>query len=119
MSDPTAGYDLFGEPKPDPQFEKFWKPYPLKVDRKRAQASFARALRRASFDTIYAGLLGYPFSRDPAFIPHPTTWLNNDRWKWQDYMPPPGFKTSPEKSGARPISKTEWMEKYERAHGDD
>jgi hypothetical protein len=64
-------------------FARFWEAYPNKVGKPKAAEAYAKALRRADAETILAGLerandrewresLGHP--------PHPTTWLNGDRW---------------------------------------
>jgi hypothetical protein len=42
--------------------------------------SYERALKRATPEELMAGLLRYPFSEEPQFRPHPTTWLNQGRW---------------------------------------
>lgn len=65
------------------QFEQFWKSYPRRVGKGAARKAFEKALRLTSFDEIMSGLirqLSYYASREPQFIPHPTTWLNQERW---------------------------------------
>lgn len=68
----------------DALFEAFWRSYPRKVARPRAYKAFVSALRRVSPAEMGAGLKrwkAYWAERDePQFIPHPTTWLNQDRW---------------------------------------
>jgi hypothetical protein len=65
------------------QFEQFWKVYPRRIGKGAARKSFEKALKLESFDGIMAGLqrqLAYYASKEPQFIPHPTTWLNQERW---------------------------------------
>jgi hypothetical protein len=66
------------------QFEEFWKIYPKKVDKTQAIRQFKRALNRATFEDLLAGVIRY--SNDPnlpeekRFIKNPATWLNSDGW---------------------------------------
>jgi hypothetical protein len=64
-------------------FPAFWSAYPNKVGKGDAEKAYKRALKRARHQTIMEGLeranqrgwsesLGNP--------PHPSTWLNRDRW---------------------------------------
>jgi len=69
-------------------FDVFWDRYPRKVDKKRAHRAFDKALEAASVDEIMSGLevwCGHWKHIDTMYIPHPTTWLNNERW---DAEPP-------------------------------
>lgn len=68
-------------------FEEFWTLYPRKKDKNRAQRAFAHALRKACASAIIDGLRSQCASMrmriaqgETQFIPHPTTWLNNERW---------------------------------------
>jgi len=67
------------------QFSEFWKLYPKKVDKTQAVRQFKRALNRATFEDILAGLIR--FASDPnlpdekRFIKNPATWLNADGWE--------------------------------------
>jgi len=65
------------------QFEEFWNIYPRKVSKRAALKAFENALVRSSFDDVLAGAIRFANDRnlpDAEFIPHPTTWLNGDRW---------------------------------------
>lgn len=65
------------------QFETFWRTYPRRIGKGAARKSFEKALKLESFDAIMAGLqrqLSYYASKEQQFIPHPTTWLNQERW---------------------------------------
>jgi hypothetical protein len=64
-------------------FEEFWNVYPRKVSKRAALKAFESALGRATHDEILAGAIRYGNDKnlpDIEFIPHPTTWLNGDRW---------------------------------------
>jgi hypothetical protein len=64
-------------------FNQFWSVYPKKQDKALAKRSFERALKRASFDDIMAGVEQYKNdpNRDPLFTKNPSTWLNADAWE--------------------------------------
>jgi hypothetical protein len=63
-------------------FDTFWRIYPRKVGKRKAQTAYTRALCRASEQDILAGLQRLlPSWTDPRFIPHPTTWLDRDGWE--------------------------------------
>ena len=66
-------------------FEQFWKVYPRKVSKSSAKKSFAKVCKdEETFNQIMAGLryqIDAVFSnREERYIPHPTTWLNQQRW---------------------------------------
>jgi hypothetical protein len=68
-----------------PGFRDFWTVYPRKVARGEALKSYARAVNRDGPDVIAAGLTGWVAhwraeGTDQQFIPHPTTWLNQNRY---------------------------------------
>lgn len=75
--------------EPD-DFERFWGTYPRHVAKSAARKAFASALKRADVEVILAGAEQFrddPNLPEPQFIPHPTTWLNQDRWE-DDPLPP-------------------------------
>jgi hypothetical protein len=64
-------------------FDAFWSVYPRRVGKGAARKSFEKALKIASADEIMSGLrrqLPYYSTREHQFIPHPSTWLNQERW---------------------------------------
>lgn len=61
-------------------FEEFWSAYPRKTSKGTARKAYVSALRKAPADRILAGVRRYRFSDEQKFIPHPTTWLNGERW---------------------------------------
>ena len=88
MVDPASkspkGQSKAGEPQ---GFSEFYELYVRKLDRVRAMRAYARALQRTDAETIERALRAQlPEMREKLtrgekeFIPHPATWLNNDRW---------------------------------------
>jgi uncharacterized protein YdaU (DUF1376 family) len=61
-------------------FEVFYAAYPLKKGRGQAARAFRTARAKASMDVIMAGLKAYNWPNDPKYCPHPSTWLNGERW---------------------------------------
>jgi hypothetical protein len=76
-----------------PKFERFYKAYPRKVDRKAALIEFARInpsddLVDTMISAIKAQGLREKFDRgEHRFVPHPSTWLHKARWN--DEVPGP------------------------------
>ena len=73
-------------------FDQWWELYPRKVSKKNARQAWARAIKRGAdqaelIDDIEARAViwGTWPKVDHQFIPHPTTFLNGDRW--DDPMP--------------------------------
>lgn len=69
------------------RFEFFWKLYPKErqIDKQRAYKAWCKySVDDALAKEIYTGLEYWKNSeqwKDPQFIPHPATWLNNKRWE--------------------------------------
>lgn len=66
-------------------FNTFWNEYPKKVAKAAAYKSWAKVDPKL-YDTIMAALTTQKASEDwtkenGKFIPHPTTWLNQQRWE--------------------------------------
>ena len=71
-----------GEPEGSP-FVCFWKEYPRKIGKRAAEKAYVAALKRADATAIMTGLalfVKHAANLEPQFIPHPATWLNQDRW---------------------------------------
>lgn len=72
-------------------FDEFWAHYPRKIGKRAALLAFERAVKRAPAEAIIEG--AKRFAADPnlpldrRFIPHPATWLNQDRWE-DEPLPP-------------------------------
>lgn len=82
-------------PREDPRieawFEAFWQAYPRREGKPAARRAFKAALKRgADLQAMGAGLrvwgAHWAERNDPQFIPHPSTWLNQERW---NDTPPP------------------------------
>lgn len=90
-------FTLFGEtpepprkPKVTEQFERFWKVYPKKVGKPKAERNFARAVRfGADAEAIIEGARRYAASDQVArgFVKHPEGWLTDQRWLDPDLAP--------------------------------
>jgi hypothetical protein len=64
-----------------PECLAFWHAYPRKRDGlASALPAWAKAIKRASVETIMAGLARFPFSADPSYQPMAATWLNRSQW---------------------------------------
>lgn len=67
--------------KPSMEFDLFWAQYPRKVGKQAAVKAFSKALKLTKLETILEGVERLKReNRDPQFIPHPSTWLNEGRW---------------------------------------
>ncbi|GAA2941112.1 hypothetical protein ACFO7V_16730 [Glutamicibacter bergerei] len=65
------------------RFEEFWKIYPRKVGKDKAEPKYATCLKRADEQTIIDGahrLANDPNLPEKKYIPHPTTWLERGGW---------------------------------------
>ena len=66
-------------------FEEFYKRYPRKIGRGAARKAYLKAVKIDSHDEIMEGLENAIVywrqeGTDKQFIPHPSTWLNQERW---------------------------------------
>lgn len=65
-------------------FDEFWKLYPRKIGKGAARKSYLRAIKICKHEDIIAGVQRFvdadPQRGDMQFCPHPTTWLNQERW---------------------------------------
>lgn len=74
-------------------FDTFWRAYPRRVGKGDARKAFAKALKKTSIDRILKALAWQQHQpqwiRDGgAFVPHPTTWLNQERWDDEPFHAP-------------------------------
>lgn len=71
-------------------FDQFWLSYPKKVSKSKSMAKYTKILSDGvSIDEIMEGLQRAKESAqwvrdDGQYIPHPLTWLNNERWRDED-----------------------------------
>lgn len=102
--------DMFGAPKADPRFDRWYAKYPRHDGKRAAQTAFTSALRRTTFEVLMRGLELYRFNPERQFQPMPATWLNRDDWDVVNY---PDEVRQPVVSAG----KTGWMEKYQQMGG--
>jgi len=67
------------------EFEQFWQAYPRKTGKGVARKAFGKALRLTTLDTMLTALQWQRQQEQwvkagGQFIPHPATWLNQERW---------------------------------------
>lgn len=64
-------------------FEKFWDKYPRKIGKGAARKAWQKAIKTHQPKTILEGVSNYanhPDLPEMSYIPHPSTWLNQERW---------------------------------------
>lgn len=76
----------------DPQngFDDFWDAYPRRTDKGHARKAFTTALKKVDAPTIVGAAASFAVTcngSDPKFIPHPSTWLNGERWSDETLTP--------------------------------
>ena len=86
--------------KPQPyerSFDFFWEAYPKKVNKKRAKEIWCGKIKPSR--ELFKQIIGHIYSMSKTrewskqggtFIPHPTTYLNGERW--EDEIPKPFYK---------------------------
>jgi DNA-binding transcriptional regulator YhcF (GntR family) len=96
-----------------PEFDLFWKAYPIKVGKAAALKAWIKAVKVDSADVIIAGAIRYADdpNRHPSFTAHAATWLNAHRWN--DSPLPPRVLTADEKK-ARELEESKAKTERER-----
>ena len=75
-----------GSSTPDPDgalFDEFWAAYPRKIGKGQARKAWGAAVKKTGPASVIAAARRFAESRrgeDPTFTPHPSTWLNGERW---------------------------------------
>ena len=73
------------EPAPARGFDDFWKLYPRRVGKGAARRAWAKAVSRgadpAAILEAAARLPAEYAGRELCYVPHPSTWLNGERWE--------------------------------------
>ena len=64
----------------NPDFDAFWRAYPRKVGKGAAAKAWVRATTLNPPSAIIAAVALQKFDHRERFIPHPATWLNQERW---------------------------------------
>ena len=76
----------------DVMFEAFWKEYPRKIDKKGCLTKFKHIKKlKENYSKIMGALKIQKQSRqwqDIQYIPHPKTWLNQERWNNEELSNP-------------------------------
>lgn len=76
------------------RFDEFWSAYPRKVSKAQCEAIWVRKKLDREADTILARLKRFKASQqwqEERFIPHPSTFLNQERWRSE----PPAAPSKP------------------------
>jgi len=73
-------------PLNNPLFAAFWQAYPRKIGKGAARTAFDRARKLADANDIIKAAMVYSrhcqeMQTEPKYIPHATTWLNQERWE--------------------------------------
>jgi hypothetical protein len=97
-----------------PEFDLFWKYYPIKVGKAAALKAWLKAIKVETADEILAGAIRYADdpNRHPSFTAHAATWLNAHRWN--DSALPPRALT-PEERRERDLLESRAKSEKERA----
>lgn len=67
----------------DSDFEAFWKSYPRKIAKAAARLKYRKARKKTDAQAILTGLqraIASWAGKEPEYIPHAATWLNQERW---------------------------------------
>lgn len=67
----------------DSRFAEFWDAYPRKTDKAKARTAWAKAVKMHDPSRLISAAASFAISKrdtETRFIPHPTTWLNGERW---------------------------------------
>lgn len=97
-------------------FEAFWKAYPRHVNKSKAKAALLKALKKTTLETILKNLANQKktnqWTKDNGqFIPHPTTWLNGERWEDEIATgPAPRPEGIPSQADVISVCKEKWGE---------
>lgn len=62
------------------EFDEWWKAYPRKEGKGQARNAYRTARRKTSSAVLLIAVQSRRFPANPKYIPHPTTWLNGERW---------------------------------------
>jgi len=79
----------------DHQFLEFWDVYPRKISKKKASDKYSKILAKTDHQLIMDSLNAHLKSWNGTaaeFIPHPTTWLNGERWNDEVEEKRPAYK---------------------------
>jgi hypothetical protein len=96
------------------EFDTFWHLYPRRTGKGAARRRFEQALKRTTalsiMNALQAQLRAGMFSRDPQFVPHPATWLYQDRWEDEVVSSRPAFRNGALEALARSMEQPTLLE---------
>lgn len=99
---------------PGDSFEDWYRVYPRKISKANAKKSYSSALKKVGADILLGAVK--VFAQDilkkgteERFIPHPSTWLNQERW--EDYKPKAETKANNIPMGVRLVNGM-WVDLY-------
>lgn len=64
----------------DDDFETFWRAYPRKVGKGAVMRMWPSILKKTSVPVLLQAISAQRWDHRERFIPHPATWLNQERW---------------------------------------
>jgi DNA-binding transcriptional regulator YhcF (GntR family) len=81
----TTSAETISHPNNTPAFQTFWSAYPRRIGKGAARTAFKKALKFSSANEILKGATAYAahceeMGTEKQYIPHPSTWLNGERW---------------------------------------
>ena len=131
MSDENASDVLAGElvttnSNGGDRFEEFWAPYPRHEDKRKAKTAWGR-VSKANRDLAIgvATIMGEMIAtgqQERRFVPHPTTFINGERWEdWREGIPAGwcAADSSDGKQAAREATLQAAMAMYRKEHPDE
>lgn len=74
----------FFDDGPGDSFDEFWALYPRKTAKGAARKAYAKAMKLVYHNDLMHALSQQVEGmkiKDPKFIPHASTWLNQERWE--------------------------------------
>lgn len=82
----TTSAEKTSHPNDTPAFQAFWQAYPRRIGKGAARTAFKKALKFASTNDIIKGATEFAahceeMGTEKQYIPHPSTWLNGERWE--------------------------------------
>lgn len=81
----TSSRAKLAHPLDTPAFQSFWSAYPRRIGKGAARLAFAKVCRYEDANVIIQGAMDYSkhsieVGTEMQFIPHPATWINQERW---------------------------------------
>lgn len=108
--DTKGGKNNLSQQEHLPNFDDFWDKCPRKIAKGAARKAYKAALMKATPKEIIFGMERYARScvgKDPKFICHPSTWLNQERWADVEYTPSPQIRVREREAILRRITALE------------